>query len=216
MDNRATKTQNGFTLVELLIAMAISLVIIGALAQAFISQRKGYDTQQEVLAMTQNARAAMDMISREVRMAGYNPTGSMQGKDPTAANFVGIPYNTAQLEIIADINGDGDASGSNEDIIYSYDATNLQIDRNTGGGNQPFAENIKAFSFQYLKNEDADADGNPDIATATEDIRMIKISIEAKTEKEDPDYTHPVNSDGHRTFQLESDITPPNLKYNQE
>ncbi len=210
MQKPTPKNKQGFTLVELLIAMAIALVVIASLAQTFISQQKTYDVQQEVSAMTQNARAAMDMMSREVRMAGYNPTGSMQGTDPAAANFVGIPYSTTQLEIIADINEDGDASDSNENIIYTYDSSNLQIDRNTGGGNQPFAENIASFSFDYFE-EDGIAP-----ATSAEDIRMVKITIEAKTEKEDPNYTHPDNADGYRTFKVESNITPPNLKYNKE
>lgn len=215
----------GFTLVELLIAMALALVILASLASTFVFQRKTYDVQQEISEMIQTARAAMDTMSREVRMAGFNPTGAMQTTDPTAANFVGIPYDSTQLQIIADLNEDGETDGSssdddsNEEIVYKfYNTTQYpeQIKRKTGNGYfQPFAENIKSFSFEYFK-EDEDGDGNPDPAATTEEIRMVRITIEAKTEKEDPDYSHPDNSDGYRTFEVESYITAPNLKYNQE
>lgn len=189
--------ENGFTLIELLIATALALVIIGALSSAFISQRKTYAVQEQVSEMIQGARAAMDMISREVKMAGY---------DPTEAGIGGIPYSATQLETRADFNGDGDTSDANEKIIYTFDTANKQIDRNTGGGNQPFAENIASFSFEYY-----DAQGNT--TTATQDIRMIRITIQARTAKEDPDYTHPVNSDGYRTFEVSSFITPSNLNF---
>jgi len=186
--------ENGLTLIELLIAMALALVVIGALSGAFVSQRKAFNTQEQVSEMIQGARAAMDMISSEVKMAGY---------DPTRAGIVGIPYSSTQLEVRADLNGDGDTSDTHEDIIYTYDSGNKQIDRNTGGGAQPFAENIQSFTFQYL-----DSDGN---ATATAaDIRQMEITITARTAKPDPDYS---TNSGYRTYTLTSYVTPPNLDF---
>jgi len=186
--------ERGFTLIELLIAMALALVVIGALSGAFVSQRKAFNTQEQVSEMIQGARAAMDMISSEVKMAGY---------DPTRAGIVGIPYSSTQLEVRADLNGDGDTSDTHEDIIYTYDSGNKQIDRNTGGGAQPFAENIQSFTFQYL-----DSDGN---ATATAaDIRQMEITITARTAKPDPDYS---TNSGYRTYTLTSYVTPPNLDF---
>lgn len=193
--------ERGFTLVELLIAMALALIIIGALSSAFVSQRRTYAVQEEVSEMIQGARAAMDMIGQEVKMAGFNPSG---------ATIVGAPYSTSQLEIRADLNGDGETDGTasnddtNEEIIYTYDSTNKQIDRNTGGGAQPLAENIESFTFQYL-----DADGNA--TTTPANIREIRITIVARTAKEDPDYTDPTYGDGYRRYTLTSVITPPNL-----
>ncbi|MBC8431286.1 MAG: prepilin-type N-terminal cleavage/methylation domain-containing protein [Desulfobacterales bacterium] len=193
MRNSAENKDRGFTLIELLIAMAIALIVITSLSSAFISQRKTYAVQEQITAMTQDARAAMDMISRELRMAGYDPTG---------AGIVGIPIFTAtQLRIEADLNGDGDTLvGSNEIITYTEDSGNKQIDRATGssGTPQPFAENIQSCAFQY-----DDADGNT--ATTAADIRRIKITITARTSKSDPDYG------GHRTYKLSSYVTPPNL-----
>jgi len=186
--------ENGFTLIELLIAMALALVVIGALSGAFVSHRKAFNTQEQVSEMIQGARAAMDMIGSEVKMAGY---------DPTRAGIIGIPYSATQLEVRADLNGDGDTSDTHEDIIYTYDSGNKQIDRNTGGGAQPFAENIQSFTFQYLDN------GGNATATAA-DIRQIQITITARTAKPDPDYS---TNSGYRTYTLTSYVTPPNLDF---
>lgn len=194
----------GFTLVELLIAVAISGILLGAISAAFISQRKSYDVQEQITEMVQTARAAMDMISREVRIAGYDPTGSLQRSDPSSPDFVGIPYDTSQLEVVADLNQDGDTDDPNEDIVYAhYDSTD-QIKRKTGSGYfQPFAENIQDFTFAYL-----DGSGNP--ATSTANIRQIEITIIARTAEPDPDYS--VNG-GYRTYKLVSLVTPKNLDY---
>lgn len=193
--------EQGFTLIELLIAMALALVIIAALSSAFISQRKTYAIQEQVSEMVQGARAAMDMISRELKMAGYDPTSTL-----TLGTTVGVPYSTSQLRILADLNGDGDTSDAHEDIIYTEDSNDKQIDRNTGGGTQPFSENIESFSFVYY-----DEDGNT--TTISSDIRQIEITIEAKTAKPDPNYSHPTYGDGYRRYTLTSRVTPPNLDF---
>ena len=196
--------ERGFTLVELLIGMLVGLIVLGALASTFIIQSKSYDVQEQVAEMVQTARAAMDMISREVRMAGYDPSLASTG-------IVGIPYDADQLQILADFRGDGDGppvdppdgdtDEENEDVIYTHDDPNDQIDRDTGGGPQPFAENIEAFDFDYLDSSGADTN-------ITANIRQIRLTITARTGKPDPNYG--VNW-GFRTYTLTSVITPPNL-----
>jgi type IV pilus assembly protein PilW len=199
------KREEGFTLVELLIAMAIGLVVLTSLSSAFVSQRKVYDAQEQVAEMVQGARAAMDMINSELKMAGY---------DPTDAEIVGVPYSATQLQILADLNSDGDTVGdTHEDIIYTYDSANKQIDRNTGGGAQPFAENIQAFTFQYWTDKDDDGNGQIDevvLAADEADIRQIDITITSRTSKPDPDYGP---NGGYRTYTLSSYVTPPNLGF---
>lgn len=197
--------ENGFTLVELLIAMTIGLIILAALSSTFLMQRKIYDVQEQIVEMVQTARAAMDMMTREIRMAGY---------DPADAGFDGIPYDADQLQIETDINDDGNilnddgSYDSNEHIVYKYydkdSSYPYQIKRKTGNGNfQPFAENIQSFIFDYL-------DSSGSATTATADIRQIRITIIARTSKADSDYS--ANS-GYRTHTLTSFITPRNLAF---
>ena len=61
----------GFTVVELLVAIAIGLVILAGLFRTFKVQQDSYVIQDEVSAMQQNLRAAMHFITRDLQMAGY-------------------------------------------------------------------------------------------------------------------------------------------------
>ena len=193
--------ESGFTLVELLISMTIGLIILAALSSTFLIQRKTYDVQEQIVEMVQTARAAIDMMSREIRIAGYDPTG---------AGFDGITYSTSQLQIRADLDGSGSTDGTNENIRYAYydehSSYPYQIKRKTGNGYfQPFAENIELFNFYYLE-----ADGVTPVTTPADNnkIRQIKIEIKARTSKADADYSA---NNGYRTHTLTSFITPRNL-----
>jgi len=70
--------EKGFTLVELLVAMAISGIVVAAVYTAFVTQQKSYTVQNQVAETQQNARVGLDLIAREVRMAGYGqPTWAL-------------------------------------------------------------------------------------------------------------------------------------------
>ncbi len=195
MMHQSRNIENGFTLIELMASIAISGLVLGAITATFISQSRSYDAQEQINGMQQAARAAMDMITREVRMGGYNTNG--------AAVFDGITYNATQIRVQANLDGDTDTADTNEDIIYSYDAANDVIERTTGGTTETLVEYIDAFTFQYL-NESGGA------TTTSGDIRQIQISITARTAKSDPNYTF---NGGYRTYTLTSLITPRNLAY---
>ena len=221
MDHPQRTIEHGFTLIELLIVMAISLIVLASISGAFITQRKAYDVEEQNTEMIQTARAAMDIISSEVKMAGdhWDPNFAsppLQTTDSTAATYVGILYNANQFEIKADLNSDGETDGTasnddtNEEIVYTYDSTDKQIDRNTGGGAQPLAENIENFSFKYFEHDSATGSVVEVTSSAGEErIRIIEIKIIARTAEPDPDYS--VNN-GYRTYTLVSYITPPNLR----
>jgi prepilin-type N-terminal cleavage/methylation domain-containing protein len=61
----------GLTLIELLIALALSSILIAALYRVFMSQHKTYGIQDQVADMQQNVRIAVGQMIREIRMAGY-------------------------------------------------------------------------------------------------------------------------------------------------
>lgn len=191
---RRTATR-GFTLIEIMIAMAIGTLVMAALVDTFITQRKSYDLQEQISEMIQNARIGMDMVDREVRMAGYNPAG---------ASFDAIPYDTTKLEVRADRNGDGDADDPDETVAYFYDATTLQIIREANGTQQPLAENITDFTFHYL-------DRAGGVTANAADVYQIQVSLTARTAAFDPHYP---NNDGYRLYTLTSRITPRNIEYN--
>ena len=85
--------RKGFTLIELLVAMVRSFIIIGAVYGTFTSQQKTYTVQDQVAEAQQNARMAMNILMRDIRMAGYGmPDGGITIGSPakTYSNAIGI------------------------------------------------------------------------------------------------------------------------------
>ncbi|HEV8662366.1 MAG TPA: prepilin-type N-terminal cleavage/methylation domain-containing protein [Candidatus Methylomirabilis sp.] len=71
-----TPARGGFTLIELLISAAVFVVILGAVYLVYTTSHTTYARGETRAEIQQTARAAMDLLAREVRMAGYwcNPS----------------------------------------------------------------------------------------------------------------------------------------------
>jgi len=164
--------KNGFTLIELLIAMAITGIVSAAIYTAFQSQQKSYLTQDQVAEMQQNLRAAMDIMVREIRMAGCDSHSigglgitEIQPRNKNNVVKTDITGNGA-LKLTADFDDSGTLDGG-ETISYCiYDFPvgspdgNPDLGRNNGAGRQLLAENIEALGFAFAF--DSDGDGNLD------------------------------------------------------
>lgn len=68
----ATSKQKGLTLVELLIALTIGLFVVGAIGALYVNTRQGFTYANEVARIQETGRFALETISRDIRMAGYN------------------------------------------------------------------------------------------------------------------------------------------------
>ncbi len=62
---------SGFTLVELMIALALGLMVIGSAITVFSGSRKSIDLNTALTNLQDNARFAMDSITRDIRMSGF-------------------------------------------------------------------------------------------------------------------------------------------------
>src|SRR5262249_29871116 len=68
------KSEQGFSIAELLITVAIVSVALAGAYNAFLSSSKRLVLQNEVIEMQADARAAMDFMVRELRLAYGNIT----------------------------------------------------------------------------------------------------------------------------------------------
>jgi prepilin-type N-terminal cleavage/methylation domain-containing protein len=71
------KHQDGFTVVELLISVAIVGIVLVGIYNFFVSSSKNYLAQNGMIQMQSDARAAMDFMQRELRQAYLAPVISM-------------------------------------------------------------------------------------------------------------------------------------------
>jgi prepilin-type N-terminal cleavage/methylation domain-containing protein len=122
--------RRGFTLVEMLIAMVI-VGIMGIALTAFLrAQHQTMVRQNSGVLVTQNARAAMDMLARELRNAAYSPRGVLSNARVKAMDADSVSWT-------ADMNADGDTLDSSagrwdERVAYFVQGTSLM--RAAGGG----------------------------------------------------------------------------------
>jgi type IV pilus assembly protein PilW len=167
--------KRGYTIVDLLVAIAISGIFMGAIYSAYTSQQKSTLAQEQVSSMQRNLRSAMYFMEKEIRMAGCDPT-SKAGAGITTANVNTISFTE-----------DGDGDGAVTSITYGIAGANLL--RNTGR----IAENIDAINFVYLDRDgtrlDDDTNGNVIYDDSMAQIRSIQVTVVARTGKEDPRYT---------------------------
>jgi len=199
--------------------MLVGMIVLGALYNLFTVQSKILGNQEMAVEMQQNARMAMDILTREMRLAGFNPTVTLSkcaGTLPsslTSTPCVGIQgASTNSISFTSDINGNGDltpgSSNPNENITYDrYESPSgsgiYALGRTSNGSKQPVVENIQSLTFTYL-NSAASA------AATIGAIRSIQVNIVARAAKPDPAY--PANG-GYRTYTLTSTVTPRNLAY---
>jgi len=64
--------RKGFTLLEILIAMVVASIVMAAIYSVYRSQTQTHRTQQLVVQMQQNMRAALYLMESDIRMAGYS------------------------------------------------------------------------------------------------------------------------------------------------
>jgi type IV pilus assembly protein PilW len=189
---------NGFTLVELMIALAISSLVLSGIFALFHKQVKTHNTERQVVSMQQNLRTAVSFMERDIRMARYDPTGSGLFNIATA--------NRAQLQFLSDNATEDGAVSDGENITYALDndadgngiadgsPCNLVRIINdaaepTGWRTDIVARNIDALNFDYFDPAVSPVDSLTDRTAAPwqvpagqiPNIRSIRVSIVARS-----------------------------------
>lgn len=195
----------GFTLIELLIAMAITGIVSAGIFSAYHSQQNAQLAQKQIVEMQQNLRAALYIMTSDIRMAGYDPDGTHSAgltKIGDGSNGQPLGFTFVELADSDGIDNDGDGTIDEPgelklqtveyDLYDAYGDGDSDIGRKQGAASrQAIAENIMQPSavapvvaplFQYL-------DSNQNITTNISDVRAIRISLTATTDQNEIDYT---------------------------
>jgi type IV pilus assembly protein PilW len=69
---RHRRIARGFSLVEMMVAITIGLIILAAVSAVFVSSKRSYSTQDRLARLQENARFAIQFLTRDIRMAGYS------------------------------------------------------------------------------------------------------------------------------------------------
>lgn len=71
----ATHRQGGMTLIEMMIALVLGLVVVGAASAVFLSNRQAYTTNSALSEVQSNSRIAYELLARDLRQAGLAGCG---------------------------------------------------------------------------------------------------------------------------------------------
>ena len=134
---RYAGSNEGITLIELMVAMAVSGIVLMAIYSAYHTQSTIYRTQSVELAMQQNLRGAVYLLESEIRMAGYdmNDTG----------NFGIIDIRFRNIDDDLDLNG-------NSSITFTSDLDDDGI-RDMVADSDPVTNDIADPGSALPKNE---------------------------------------------------------------
>lgn len=107
--------QHGLSLVEILVALTISLFLTSGVIQLFIGTKQTYRFSDGLSRLQENGRFAIDRIAFDIRMAGFR-------KD-----FALMPTDTIKVEAVDE---DGDSLKDSKVTVRYYDKgndTNLSV-----------------------------------------------------------------------------------------
>lgn len=162
--------QHGFSFVELLIAMVVGLIAIGAIYSVYVCQLRIHSQQKIKITLQQNLRSAMIILEQEIRMAGYDPenTGVFGIVDVRRYDLAGTGLEKNGSPALfytldEDENGqlEGGKMGRNKEHCNFRIRDDDRINRrylawDRGMGRMPLAENIQAVGFAYAVDVNGD------------------------------------------------------------
>ena len=133
MDRTDRQTASGgFTVVELLVALGMAALVFGLIVSFFADMSRSTSTQNAAAAAQQTARAGVDFMAQELRLAGLDPLNS-SGAGIEAISLVGdgtrIRFTSDSCDVMIGDSGtcdnpmpDGNVNGKNERVTYLYNA----------------------------------------------------------------------------------------------
>ena len=158
------KTQYGFTLIELMIALLISSIMITVAVSQLLQSRKVYFVQEADARIEENARYALEVLRDNVKLAGYVDTSGASIPDLPPARFYngdcGAPY-----EVCTD---DGDDAASESDHFAVLLNRSYTINASDGsatlitGSDQPLIEGIDRMHVLYGLTDQQPASARPE------------------------------------------------------
>ena len=187
-----TKDEKGFSLIELLIAIAIASIVITATYGLFINYRRSNTLQTVSTDVQQDLRAAIMLMEQEIRGAGFNPKhvaglGIQSGSDATTIIFTSDnDFNGLIAQDDLATAGDELASSPDEWITYGYNPATRQLTRSSMQADgtqfgtqiqQTVLDNVAGLTFEY-RDEDFQPFVTPVPSASLADIRSVYVRIQ--------------------------------------
>lgn len=154
------KKQQGMTLIEIMIALAIGTFLMAGVMQIYLGSRQSFRMLDSLSRMQENGRFAMEFIDRDIRLAGFREcwTGNIatpiNGTDNDGLNnsdSIAIQMSmTACPVVVLPITYTIANGAGNQPSLF----------QNNNGTNRELIEGVQ--DMQILYGEDSNGDNTPD------------------------------------------------------
>jgi type IV pilus assembly protein PilW len=137
--NNPVRRQQGLTLVEIMVALAISTLLIMGIIQILINNKQTYRMQEGMSRLQENARFAMEFMTQDIRQAGYRGCiRSLSGVQNMVASKLDAFKPTTGIQGWEFSGGNGTAPGA----TYDLNATDAKPVTTTGDNSQGWANSV--------------------------------------------------------------------------
>lgn len=147
----ASIKQAGFGLVELMIAMAIGLLLLGGIGYVYLGSSAAFRTTDNLSRVQENARYALEVMSRDIRMAGYIGCGNIAAMTVKTIASPPVPAMSINNALLGYNNGSGWTNPSTVSRVAG-DVLSIMA---AFGGNATLAGNLRP------SNANVQINGNP-------------------------------------------------------
>ncbi|MBN1360005.1 MAG: prepilin-type N-terminal cleavage/methylation domain-containing protein [Sedimentisphaerales bacterium] len=130
----------GFTIAECLIALAISAMLLAAVAVAFNASLTNYEENEEIFHAVNGGRQALARMTSELRTAGYDAGSGYWAVNPDVANTATCQFHSA----------------AGDDITYEFRSADntLYLITNSDGSEYVLCDNVTAATFTKTPTDD--------------------------------------------------------------
>ena len=206
-------SSSGFTLVELLIVLAIFGLVMGMIFSSLAESQNASAIARDESELNQNLQDVFSLITSEMRTIGFPPTSyyeqSYLQNPGSPKNLVAqglVEASSSVLKFQGDINGDKVVdyvhyyvSGTAAPYSLHRFAGSMSPDGSLPGGSpQKLSEQIESIQFRYFDYSGNETASLPDIST-------IELRITMRTRQADP------LTRIHRTLSESTRVHPQNL-----
>ena len=174
------RAQTGFTLIDILIGLAMASVVFTAIISLFTAVGRSYTLQNVAADVQQVTRAGIEHMTQNIRMAGLDPSGGAGAEiKEFAADKIRFTLDRCDATIGTAGCGlpDGDVKDKFENVTYQWISAERKLnqtlyaaDPDAAPKTETLIENVSNLSFTYL-----DADNNAAVNAA--DIRTVIVAM---------------------------------------
>jgi Tfp pilus assembly protein PilW len=202
---RRHRRSRGISTMEVLAGASLSVMTLGTIFTGSQAQLKALATQSTYAQSQGLTRTVIDLMSRELRMASYDPTGLAL----TTSGGLGCPgvkqglvaATVTRIQFKQDLNADGVTTGPGENVTYDLASGTI---RRTDGAGTPvvLADNVPStgLAFRYFDGSNPPVElvpsGSPASLSATQRdcVAKVRVTVAANLVNANPLVTTPVKS----------------------